>query len=191
MNYTEKRVVGTGAALNIELGFIPSFVEIWNSDRDIVWYGPLNTIIAFDGGGSTTDSSIELEPGMEIAESSGDAYGVIEDIFVTSGSWAGGDAAGWIVLSLTDQGGTWTDNATIAVRSQKGATATGDYATVAGAALNGVVELATTVAGGAANDTIVPYRGSTGDDSLGITIGSNVSEDNKLLIVRAFKLGQG
>jgi len=192
MNYIEKRVLGTGAALNVELGFIPSFVEIWNEDRDVLWQAPLNTMIAFDGGGNTSDSSIELTPGMEIAETGdGDAYGVIEDIFLTSGSWAGGNAAGVIVLSLEGQGGTWTDNAVIGVRAQKGAPATGDYATVNGAAKGNVTKIDTQVRASAANETVVPYRGASGEEALGITIGSVISEDNKILIVRAFKHGQG
>lgn len=203
MNYIEKRVLGTGAALNIELGFIPSFVEIWNSDRDILWKGPLNTIFAFD------DGNIELTPGMEIAKrNTVSPGGVIEDIFVTSGSWAGGDAAGWIVLSLDEQVGAFADNDVIGVRAQKGATARGDYADVAGAPLNNVLEIgpvasSKAVNGASTNETILPYRGVVPDAtdatldsgeprvSLGITIGSSISENDKLLIIRAFKHGQG
>ena len=59
--------------------------------------------IGFDSGGTTV-----LEPGAKIEDATSGATGIIRYVEVTSGSWAGGDAAGWIYFESTT--GTFGDN---------------------------------------------------------------------------------
>lgn len=73
-------------------------------------YDPNNTLayiapnrIGFDSGGTT-----ELKVNTKIEGGTSGAIGIIRAIEVTGGSWAGGDASGWIYLSETD--GTWENN---------------------------------------------------------------------------------
>lgn len=62
--------------------------------------------VRFDSGGT-----VELKVGDKIEENGGDASGVVRAIKLTSGTWAGGDAAGHIYFSETS--GTWTNNGQI------------------------------------------------------------------------------
>ena len=59
--------------------------------------------LGFDSGGTT-----ELKTGDKIEGNSSGATGIVRAIEITSGSWAGGDAAGYIYFSTTT--GTWQDN---------------------------------------------------------------------------------
>lgn len=67
--------------------------------------GPTNVYIApnripFNSGGTT-----ELKVGDKIEGGTSSATGIVRAIEITSGSWAGGDAAGYIYLSTSS--GTW------------------------------------------------------------------------------------
>ncbi len=59
--------------------------------------------LGFDSGGTT-----ELKTGDKIEGNSSGATGIIRAIEITSGSWAGGDAAGYLYFSTTS--GTWQNN---------------------------------------------------------------------------------
>lgn len=70
--------------------------------------GPTNVYIApnrlgFDSGGTT-----ELKTGDKIEGETSSATGIVRAIEITSGSWAGGDAAGYIYFSITSS--TWQNN---------------------------------------------------------------------------------
>ncbi len=46
--------VGNGAALNIELGFVPEFVQLYNAtDGDLITTAFLTWVVPFSGGGTT------------------------------------------------------------------------------------------------------------------------------------------
>lgn len=59
--------------------------------------------VAYTSGGTA-----ELKPGMSIVGATSSATGVIVSITLTSGTWAGGTAAG--VITLCNSAGTWTAN---------------------------------------------------------------------------------
>jgi hypothetical protein len=59
--------------------------------------------LGFDSGGTT-----ELKINNKIEGGSSGATGIVRAIEVTGGSWAGGDASGWIYFSETE--GTWENN---------------------------------------------------------------------------------
>lgn len=70
--------------------------------------GPTNVYIApnrlgFDSGGTT-----ELKTGDKIEGGTSSATGIVRAIEITGGTWAGGDAAGYLYFSTTS--GTWQDN---------------------------------------------------------------------------------
>ena len=58
------------------------------------WIAPNR--IGFDSGGTT-----ELLPGTKIEDATSGATGIVRFVEVTSGTWAGGDAAGWIYFDTT------------------------------------------------------------------------------------------
>jgi len=188
MKYIEKKVVGTGAALNVDLGFVPTFVEVFNSDRDVLFQGDPRTTLQFDSGGTDV-----LEAGMTIGGASGGPTAVIEEIIVDADTWSAGTATGWIILSPfePETAGSWANDEVIRAAKQKGETPSGDYATVNGAPANQVAKISTAVAAGGNNETITVYRGASGETGGGISIGSAISEDGKLLTIRAFGAGQG
>ena len=58
---------------------------------------------AFTGGGAN-NGGVQLYPGDQVRESSGTIYGTVVSVTTTSGTWAGGNAAGTIVIY---SGQTW------------------------------------------------------------------------------------
>ena len=196
MNYAGRIVVGTGAALNVELGFIPDYARIVNlSDRDIIYEGPLSSVLAFTSGG--TD---ELMAGMIIVQNDAQTtWALVKDVLVQSGTWAGGTAAGFIVLEPGVGSGTFAASKQISVAPARQnpvlapTGAAGDWGTTGATAyVNTNVETAAAVAGSAANETIAAYggtipAGSTEGAGKGIALGSAISEDNKLLHIAAWR----
>jgi len=65
------------------------------------WIAPNR--IGFDSGGTT-----ELKSDTKIEGGTSGATGIVRFVELTSGSWAGGDAAGWIYFEKIT--GTWQDN---------------------------------------------------------------------------------
>lgn len=133
---TENKVIstveGTGAAINISCGFIPRYVKCWNIDAkipcELEWiYGMgaaagwkkrdgVDTLytLAIDNG------SVEIVPGdivLEGAASGGALTGasavVVHVPAASSGTWAGGDWLGSLIVK--DVVGTWTENEQVIV----------------------------------------------------------------------------
>ena len=201
MDYASKFVVGTGAALNVVLGFIPDYVKIVNvSDRDAIFEGSLAQVLAFTSGGTE-----ELKGGQIIVQS--DALGTwaqVKEVLVHTGTWAAGNAAGYIVLEPGVGAGTFAASKTIAVAPARQnplmppGGATGNYATtgatpyVANAMAIGAVTSSKAVNAAAANQTIAAYRGTIANAPTlgiekGVTLGAGISEDNKLLHVAGWR----
>jgi hypothetical protein len=87
--------IGNGAALNFSIGFIPAKVEVWNvTDGDIVTYGFCDPYtMTFTSGGTT-----QITKGMAIKGATSLATARVTGVMLSSGTWAGGDAAGILVL---------------------------------------------------------------------------------------------
>ena len=173
-------LVGNGAALNVELGWIPDTVEVWNlTDGDEVhkaFLGGDRYIIPFSGGGTT-----EIAAGATITGATSAATALVEEVLLYSGSWAGGDAAGFFVVR--DVVGTFGSE-NVYVSSDE--TAGSDDATVT-ANVNHTMSIidsgsgATDLAAQTGNDAISKYAGSAGSNAKGFTIGSGIAEEAKLL----------
>ena len=198
MNFAKRYVAGTGAAVTVALGFIPDWVRITNiTDDDIIHEGPLERVLAFDGGGG---GGRELRGGQRIQGSTADKpTALIRDVVVTSGTWAGGNAAGFIILDLDEKPGAFENDENLAVATQVGNrligehTFEGNYATVNGVGPSAIAleHGSSGHAKGATNDTIAAAYGTAGSASKGITFGVGVSESGKLLAVHAWRESVG
>lgn len=170
--------VGTGAALNIELGWIPDRVEVYNAtDGDIVTVGfPNRNIIPFSSGGVNT-----LKAGDKITGVTSKATAIIKRVLLSSGSWAGGDAAGFFVVERDTISGTFQGENVIGTA----AGATDDATVTANVTHSYKIDAAT--AGVTGNNAISAYAGVAGSNAKGFTIGSTVSEAAKLLKWTAYR----
>ena len=192
MRYNDGSFVGTGAAQNIELGFIPSWVRIVNStDKDRIYEGPVVQAVAFDSG------SIEIKAGDAIdartsSSNAGKAWdGVVKQVILASGSWSGGDAAGFLVLE-PEGSRTVADNNEIRIRPQDGVDGSANAADVsaAGYAFFGVAAAGTTGTAAAAT-AITPYVGAEGSASMGFTIGATIGAAADVLSYQAWSPDPG
>lgn len=173
---------GTGAALNIALGWIPDFVIVTNlTDGDKTTHGHLGKVIAFTSGGTT-----EIKKGDTITGITNTGVTAkIREVILDSGSWAGGDAAGWFICDADDIVGTFgSENAEV------NGSGSNDV-TVAAQTENGI-DIDTEVASATGNTAITSYVGDADNNyAKGFTIGSTVSENGKLLGYAAFRNSAG
>lgn len=161
--------VGNGAAINISLGFYPDWVKVYNvTDGDLIteaFLGPYQ-VVPFSSGGTST-----IAAGNTITGATSAATARVVEVLLYSGTFAGGDAAGFFVVEMLT--GTFgsenvklsggTDDATVTVN------VTHSIATAAA------------VAGATGNAALTRYVGAAGSASKGFTIGSTVAEEAKLL----------
>jgi hypothetical protein len=162
--------VGNGAAIDVELGWIPDRVEVYNAtDGTVVNVAyPNRLVIPFSGGGTN-----ELAAGETITGATSGATAVIKEVLLYSGSWAGGDAAGFFIVERDDISGTFgsenvtgetagaTDDATVTVQEEHG------------------FDVDTEVA--ADDSAIVAYVGASGSNAKGFTIAAAIATEAKLL----------
>ena len=102
----------TGAALNVELGWVPDFVMMVNlTDGTPIHMNFLGKVAAFTSGGLATavGGSKVIKPGDKITGlTTTGAFATIREVIIDSGTFAGGDAAGWLVFNAGDITGTFT-----------------------------------------------------------------------------------
>lgn len=174
---------GTGAAINVELGWIPDFVIVSNvTDGDKITFGCTGTkVVAFTSGGTTEIKAGDTIRGL----TNTGVYAKIREVILDSGSWAGGDAAGWFLIDPEDIVGTFgSENVEV---NDSGTNDAG----VSAQTENGV-DIDDAVASATGNTAITSYVGD-GDNRYkkGFTLGSTVSENGKLLHYFAFRNGPG
>lgn len=173
-------LVGNGAAINVELGWIPDRVEVYNAtDGTLVTTGFLSPwVVPFSGGGTT-----EITAGATIRGATSGATAVVKEVLLYSGTWAGGDAAGFFTLVEGALSGTFgSENVYITSDTTSGI----DDATVT---VNVVHNLAVAAAAAAAtgNSAISRYEGVAGSASKGFTIGSTLAVEAKVLRYSAYR----
>jgi hypothetical protein len=173
-------LVGNGAAQNVSLGWIPDLVIITNAtDGDIITIGHIGPyqVVPFSSGGTT-----EIEVGDKITGATSGATAWVREVLEYSGTWAGGDAAGFFVVEMIS--GTFQSE-NVDVGSD------GNLATVT-ANVTHSVNSDTEVASATGNAAITRYAGSTtvgSEAAPGFTVGSTVAEEAKLLRYAAFRGG--
>lgn len=209
-------VEGTGAAINISLGWQPDYVKVWNIDGEvpasIEWVKALNSsgtevgmgdaggwktvdgvealyTLAIDAGSDADGDKDAIEVGDLVVEKDAStevasgATGVVVHVpAATSGTWAGDDWLGSIVIK--DFSGTaFTENDKIFVGDQQMA--------LVAAAGEVIYDGSTGLAPTASTDKlssngITPYDGSAQTAAVGFTIGAdtdvNISGDTLMYI---------
>lgn len=195
MRYNTGLLVGNGSAQNIELGFVPDFVEVHNvSSTTFIHRAMVREALLFDSGGTEP-----IVAGDRIDASDGGWNGIVDQVVLTGGTWSGGNAAGWIIF----QPGTLTGAGNIAnndtIYSSKQADVRGPATNRADVSAAGLAHFTSILTGSsgavtvssAAGTEIVPYYGSEGENSRGFTIGSTISVDNAPLIYNAWARDPG
>tara|TARA_R110000737_G_scaffold210535_3_gene228221 strand:+ start:5638 stop:6228 length:591 start_codon:yes stop_codon:yes gene_type:complete len=172
---------GTGAALNIELGFIPDYVEVTNlTDGDIVQRSWLGKAVVFTSGGVG-----QVKPGQILTGATSGATMVVKQVILDSGTWAGGDAAGWFIVDSI-VGTIASEN----VNASQGLV----QSNVAGVVVDVEfgVDINTEVAGVTGNAGMLRYEGDAANGyAQGFTIGTTISENGKLLGYMAIRNDPG
>lgn len=179
-NIRTGHLVGGGAAVNVSLGWVPNRVDVFNlTDGTKFVVGFPGAMVAFTSGGTATPVA-----GQRITGITSGAYAKIKDIVLASGTWAGGDAAGYFICDADEVVGTFqSENVTFS-----GQPAAEDDATVAAQVEHSIYTATTAgpVSGSAATTGIASYVGDS-THAKGFTIGSTVAASGKLLRWEAFR----
>ncbi len=174
---------GTGSAINVELGYIPDRVDIFNAtDGDkITTSWPKISMFAF------TSASLEIKAGDKLKGATSGAEFEVVAVVWDSGTVAAGDAAGWMLIDMMTKKGTLTteDFYRISDDTSGANDLTGAVQTTPN------VSIDTEAASETGNAGVTPYIGTSGSAAVGITVGSTISEDAKLLIVTAYRNRDG
>lgn len=170
---------GTGAAINVSIGFIPDLVIVKNETDGDIWTVALpgggRQVMPFSSGGTNA-----IAAGDRIKGATSGAKAMVIGVILDSGSWAGGDAAGWILLDLPTKTGTFQSENIVHCDALGGTlNSETDNATVT-VDLVPNQKVDTAVATTTTTSTITSYQGTT-LLAPGFTVGSVVSEDAKLL----------
>jgi hypothetical protein len=161
-------LVGNGAAQNIELGWIPDYVEVANvTDGTILYKGYIGPyqVVPFTSGGTT-----QIMPGDKIVGATSGASAWVREVLEYSGTWAGGDAAVFFVVEMIS--GTFGSENVDVGGSLNLATVTAN--------VTHTLDIDTEVASATGNAAITRYAGSTSAHQ-GFTIGSTIAVEAKLL----------
>ncbi|MDO8534617.1 MAG: hypothetical protein Q7S17_07750 [Xanthobacteraceae bacterium] len=175
------QIIGNAAAQNVLLGFVPDYVKVVNqTDRDKYWEWARGRQMVFTSGGTT-----EITAGMTIrGATTTAATALIRRVMLTSGSWAGGDAAGTFFFDKEDVSGTFVSENVDVVGGN-----TNMAAVVVDVEYTWSTD--TEVAGETTDAMITAYVGTSGANQKGFTIGSTISEQDKTLWYMAIRGGYG
>ena len=172
--------VGNGAAINVELGWVPKMVELYNSsDGDLITVAFLQWVVPFTSGGTS-----EIAAGAMIRGATSAATARVEEVMLYSGSFAGGDAAGFLMIEEDSLVGTFGAENIVVTNLASGTIGTDD-ATVTANVTHSVGIAAATQATVTTTSAISRYEGVAATNSKGFTIGSVIAEEAKLLRYRA------
>ena len=165
--------IGNAAAINIELGWIPDYVEVYDATdgTNFVASYPNLMVIPFSGGGTNV-----LAAGDTITGATSEATAVIEDVLLYSGTWAAGTAAGFFTVRRQNIVGTFQSENVVG--SASGAT---DDATVTVQVTHAYINDGTVAAVTTDATMAIGYVGSAASNAKGFTIGATVAEEAKLL----------
>ena len=148
------------------------------TDGDIITVAYLGWIVPFSGGGTT-----EILAGATIKGATSGATAKVKQVLLYSGSWAGGDAAGFLELVEGTLVGTFaSENVYIDSDQTSGI----DDATVTVNVVHNCA-ITTAAAGATGTSAISRYEGAAGTNSKGFTIGSVIAEEAKVLRYTAYR----
>lgn len=172
-SFKSGEAVGNAAAINVELGWIPDRVEVYNAtDGTILTVAfPNRMVIPFSGGGTNV-----IAAGTKITGVTSAATAIIAAVLIYSGTFAGGDAAGFFVVERQHIVGTFQSENIIGEAS--GAS---DDATVTVQVTHGYNVDTEVAAANSGVTALIAYVGVASSNAKGFTIGSTVAVEAKLL----------
>ncbi len=172
---------GTGGAINLELGWIPDRVEIFNytDGTPFVVGFPSAKVVPFSGGGESdnTDNS-EIKAGHTIIGATSGATAVVLAVLTDTGSWEGEDAAGNIIIDADTETGTFASENVY----YDGSDGTDDATTTASVEMG--YDSDTEIA---ANTDISAYLGTQGANNKGFTVATGSSTNAKMFVYTAYR----
>ena len=174
-NFASGWAYGTGAALNVQVGWIPDRVEVFDVTNGTLFNVgfPSRTKMAFTSGGTN-----EIKAGHWLIGATSKARARVMAVLADTGTWAGGDAAGTIILDAEGATGTFESESVYYEGSSGTDDATGALDTNTG--YDSDSEIAT--------DTgISAYDGTEAANSKGFTLATAVSVDATLLAWSAWR----
>lgn len=166
---------GTGADINIECGFIPDAVLLANvtDGTPMIYANPSVKKMAFTSGGTN-----EIKAGHTIIGATSGATARVRQVLADTGTWAGGDAAGTLILDADSVVGTFTSESIYYDGSSGTNDATGAAISATGQDID--TEVAT-------NTNVTAYLGSAATYSKGFTVLAAASTDAKLFSYSAWR----
>jgi hypothetical protein len=176
--------LGAGAAINVELGFIPNSVEVYNAtDGTLITTEYLIPwVVPFSGGGTA-----EILSGATIRGVTSGATALVQSVLATATTWSAGTAAGFLTLVEGSLVGTFQSENIVITNLASGVLGTDD-ATVTVNVIHGYNNNSAAVgAVTTAATSIARYEGTAASASKGFTIGATVAVSAKLLRWRAFR----
>lgn len=176
---------GTGSAINVELGYIPDAVILTLQSGTIRQYHcVLDKVVVFTSGGVA-----EVKAGDTLTGATSGATAKVREVILDSGTWAGGDAAGWFICDHEDISGTI---ATENVNQSGSGTQTNIAAVVVDVEYG--VDIDTEIAVVTGNAGCLGYKGDATTSppyAKGFTVGSTISVNGILIHYLAFKSDGG
>ncbi len=167
---------GTDNDINVEVGWIPDRVEVFDftlgTSYDVGY--PSGQVLAFTSGGTN-----EIKAGHTLIGATSGARATVLQIMADTGTWAGGNAAGNIIIDADTLVGTFESENLY----YDGSDTTNDAQTAAVQAEMGY-DLAGTVA--SATD-ISAYLGSQGGNEKGFTYAAASNTDASMFVYSAFR----
>jgi len=165
--------MGTGAAINVELGYVPTWVRVAQGSGTLAiteaWLAP---VMAFTGGGT-----VVILPGAIVRGMTSRATAIVREVLTSAATWSAGTAAGVLVLDENSITGTFTaageDIVVTNLSSGVVTSAAGGDATIPANQPTTTSAAGTAVVTGAA--AITRYEGTTAGASKGFTVGGTVA----------------
>lgn len=178
--------LATPVAINVELGFIPNSVEVYNaSDGTLVTIAYLIPwVVPFSSGG-TLGSTAAIVPGSTIRGLISGATAQVTDVQITSGTFSAGNAVGSLLLQEGSLVGTFGSENIIITNPPTGPIGTDDATVTVNVVHNLAIAAAAALATG--TSAISRYEGVTASNARGFTIGVALAAAGKVLRWRAFR----
>lgn len=168
-------IVGTGSAINVQLGWIPDYVTLVNSlgANPAVNHGhPRQKNIVY------TSESGEIKPGMKLIGATSGATALVLQVIRDTGTVAAGDAAGWIIIDADTETGTFASESAYF----EGSATLNDLSIVASVTHGAEIILAVATEVG-----ITAYLGTEAANSKGFSIDADISVDGELMSYNAWR----
>lgn len=189
--------MATGGPDNVQLGFVPDMVQLTllngTVPEQFIWVRL--KMCAFTSGGT-----YEIKPGDTIQGATSKLVRAeVQKVFLTSGTWAGGDAAGFLAWYDYNQSGTFGSENVDLLAGGSTAVGGGGVQTANVAAVTAQTELGNysilghaTATSGSFNQVtpangIQPYVGTVGGNQEGFTITADLATAGEIWYWVAFR----